>query len=196
MPHTLSGGSRSPSPVIFPLPLVMMSNISPSRIPLSVAGSRQSFIVSFIDSTISPLPSPAAPWHMEQSYPNIFFAEARTSGVEATGFFRSPPAGFAASAGGFPASVAAGFAASAAGGGLSFGFSCVGSCLPKPKLTTARNNTLKQASTGRIASSKQAELAIHLDLSPESTGKNHHLGRILHPCTRGGARNISYLCFI
>jgi len=39
--------------------------------------------------------------------------------------------------------------------------------LPNPKETIARNTKLKQASAGRIASSKQAELAIHLELSPE-----------------------------
>src|SRR5271170_7240668 len=60
-------GKRSPSPIIFPLPLVMMKKISPSVLPASDVGSFQSCMVSFMDSTMSPLPSPFGPWHIAQS---------------------------------------------------------------------------------------------------------------------------------
>src|SRR5215467_3967554 len=137
--HAFSGGRRSPSPIILPLPLTIRSYISPSDIPESTPGVAQSFIVRLIEAATSPLPSPASPWHMAQSYPKIFFAVAIPSGVALTGFFRSTPVG------GFAASAVAATAAGGAGAGaapLSLALSCcaVETLNPVSSTTPAQTN--------------------------------------------------------
>src|SRR5882672_5186211 len=57
---------RSPSPGIFPLPLLMIQKSSPSVTFSREEASRQSRSSSFMSAARSPLPSPAFPWHMAQ----------------------------------------------------------------------------------------------------------------------------------
>src|ERR1700739_2401971 len=94
--------------------------MSPSDNPVNTPASCQSFIFKLIDSTSSPLPFPLSPWHIAQSYPKTFFAAARISGDDFTGFSFLTGAGAGEG-------VAAG-AAVVAATGVSAGFSCAFSC--------------------------------------------------------------------